>query len=106
MPVFGSDTGPGLPAWTPVTAWASFTVYSVGPPASVVTYNGETYVVSTAHTSTAEFDATKWTKIAQKGLSGNDTGEDHINGDGIQAIKVGTTFPSSPTHNMLFIQRS
>lgn len=58
-------TGPA--AWSAVAAWAASTAYVVGPPASVVTYLGETYVCTTAHTSTGSFDASKFSKVAAKG---------------------------------------
>jgi hypothetical protein len=67
----GDDGAPGAPgpaAWTTVATWTASTAYTVGPPASVVTYLGETYVCTTSHTSTGSFDATKWTKVAAKGV--------------------------------------
>lgn len=60
----------GPVAWTLVAAWAAGTAYVVGPPASVVTNGGETYVCTTAHTSGATFDATKFVRIAAKGADG------------------------------------
>jgi Protein of unknown function (DUF2793)/Collagen triple helix repeat (20 copies) len=66
----GSAGASGPTAWTAVTAWAAATAYAVGPPASVVTSGGETYVCSTAHTSAATFDLTKWSKVAAKGADG------------------------------------
>jgi Protein of unknown function (DUF2793)/Collagen triple helix repeat (20 copies) len=61
-------TGPA--AWTAVAAWAAATAYAAGPTASVVTTGGETFVCITAHTSTAAFDVSKWSKVASKGADG------------------------------------
>lgn len=103
----GFVEGPtGDTPWGAVEAWAMTTVYSAAAPASVVTYQGETYVCSTSHTSTSSFDASKWLKIAAKGADGNDTGANHVVGSGVNTITVGTSFPSSPTVGDIFIQRS
>lgn len=96
------STGPA--AWQTPVPWAMFTAYTIGPPASVVTYLGETFVAILSHTSTAEFDPTKWVKVAEKGLSGNDTGANHIIGVGTGKITVGTTFPVSHVAGDQFIQ--
>ena len=72
--------GTGPLAWSTPTAWAASTAYIVGPPASCVTYNGSTYVCSTAHTSSGSFDPTKWTVIAMAGAAGG----------------TGTTGPAGP----------
>lgn len=66
----GASGVAGPAAWTAVAAWAPSTVYVTGPPASVVTYLGESYVCNTAHTSTGSFDAAKFTKVAAKGEDG------------------------------------
>lgn len=71
----GSAGSPGPAAWTPPAAWASSTAYVVGPPASCVVYQGETYVCTTAHTSTGTFDASKFQKVAQKGAAGAGAGD-------------------------------
>ncbi len=63
----GATGATGPAAWSAVAAWAGSTAYVVGPPSSVVTYLGETYVCTTAHTSTGSFDATKWSKVAARG---------------------------------------
>ena len=70
LPPGGGGSAPGPAAWTEVTTWTASTAYVVGPPASVVTYLGETYVCTTAHSATSTFDATKWTKVAAKGADG------------------------------------
>lgn len=79
-------TGPAGPgAWTAVAAWTAFTQYTAGPPASVVTYNGETYVAKASSgtwVSPSTFDGTKWVKIAAKGDTGP-TGAQGAPGTGI-----------------------
>ncbi|MGU3665793.1 hypothetical protein ACLBX9_16565 [Methylobacterium sp. A49B] len=58
----------GLQPWkTQPVAWAASIAYSATAPADVVTNGGGCYVCSTAHTSGASFDATKWTQIAAPG---------------------------------------
>jgi hypothetical protein len=62
------NTGPA--AWLPPVAWLTATNYTVGPPASVVTFSGETYVCLITHTSgvfATDLAAGKWIKVAQKG---------------------------------------
>ena len=66
----GATGSNGPAAWAGVTTWAASTAYSVGPPASVVTYAGGTYVCTTAHTSGASFDASKWMQVAAAGAQG------------------------------------
>ncbi len=93
-----------LPFQSPPVAWAMFTAYFTGPPASAVIYDGETYVAIANHTSTGSFDPTKWVKIAQKGLSGNDTGLNHIVGVGIPKMMLSSTFPPiEPAGTMLVL---
>jgi hypothetical protein len=65
------DTGPA--AWTPPAAWTTATAYTVGPPASVVTQNGSTYVCIVSHTSgtfATDLAAGKWQLVAQRGNDG------------------------------------
>jgi len=66
----GAQGPVGPTAWTAVAAWAATIAYVVGPPASVVSYNGGTYVCTTAHTSGASFDITKWQQMAAPGATG------------------------------------
>jgi hypothetical protein len=55
------SAGPIGPApWTSPTNWQPSTVYTATAPASCVIHGGTTYVCTTAHTSTATFDVTKW----------------------------------------------
>ena len=83
----GTDGATGPAAWSAVAAWAASTAYVVGPPASVVTYSGETFVCTTAHTSTGVFDGTKWTKLAQKGSDGAN-GTNGADGPGYRATST------------------
>lgn len=46
--------------WDTYTAWAASTAYALG---DKVTYNGYSYVCSTAHTSSGSFDSTKRTRV-------------------------------------------
>ena len=60
--------GPVGPApWSAPVAWAPYTSYVPGPPASCVIYNSSSYVCATAHTSGANFDATKWQELTPGG---------------------------------------
>lgn len=62
----------GAQPWqTPPAAWAPATAYTAAAPASSITYGGESYVCATSHTSAQAFDASKWSKIAQKGADGS-----------------------------------
>jgi len=94
----GATGTTGSAAWTSVSAWASSTAYVSAAPASVVTYGGETYVCSTAHTSGGSFDASKFTKIAQKGVDGTATADADASTKGILKLTgdLGGT-ASSPT---------
>jgi hypothetical protein len=93
-----------MPFESPPVAWAMFTAYFTGPPASSVIYEGETYVAIANHTSTATFDPSKWVKIVEKGLSGDDTGADHIVGVGIGKIIVASSMPAiEPAGTMLVV---
>ncbi|RAI34623.1 hypothetical protein CH341_31310, partial [Rhodoplanes roseus] len=47
----GSTGAAGPAAWTAVSVWTTATAYGVGPPASVVTQGGATYVCLVAHTA-------------------------------------------------------
>lgn len=55
--------GVGPAPWTAPSDWAASQSYTVGPPASLVVYNGEAYVCTTTHTSGGSFDASKWVKV-------------------------------------------
>jgi hypothetical protein len=62
---YTGETGPA--AWaTPPVAWASGLVCVATAPATVVTYDGETFVCKTPHTAGGSFDAVKFTKVAAK----------------------------------------
>ena len=70
-----SAQGPtGPQAWqTQPAPWVSGTTYSATAPASLVTYQGSTYICSTSHIAGASFDSSKFTTLAQKGLDGTGT---------------------------------
>lgn len=58
---------PGPAPFTQPAPWAASTPYTATAPASCVVVGGQTYVCTTAHTSGASFDATKWIVIASAG---------------------------------------
>lgn len=61
----------GATAWSAPAAWLTATAYVAGPPASVVTQGGETYVCLTSHTSgtfATDLAAAKWIKVSAKGV--------------------------------------
>jgi len=65
----GSAGAAGVAAWNPPVAWSPASTYTAGPPASVITYNGETYVVLSP-TSAGESPDTapaKFLKLAARG---------------------------------------
>lgn len=68
-------TGGAIAAWAPVVDYAAGIAATPVAPATVVFYNGETYLCATAHTTTALFETTKWTKLAAKGTSGVGAGD-------------------------------
>lgn len=78
-PAITGETGAtGPAAWSAPTAWLTATAYTVGPPASVVTQGGETYVCLVSHTSgtfSTDLAASKWIKVAAKGSDGAGTGD-------------------------------
>ncbi|MBS4049854.1 MAG: collagen-like protein, partial [Methylomonas sp.] len=86
------DVGPA--AWGPVAAWAPATDYTNVAPADVVTNNGETFVCHTPHTSGGAFDASKFTKIAQKGADGLGAG-DMVGANNLSEITSATTARSN-----------
>lgn len=77
----GEDGAPGATgpaAWLPPAAWLTATAYVAGPPASVVTQGGETYVCLISHTSgvfATDLGAGKWIKVSAKGADGAGTGD-------------------------------
>lgn len=68
-------TGGAVSAWAPVVAYASGITAVTDAPATVVVYNGETYVCAEVHTTTGTFESAKWTKIAAKGANGAGIGD-------------------------------
>lgn len=71
---FKGDTGAtgatGAVPWGAPASWMSATAYVVGPPASLVTYNGGSYVCTTSHTSGGSFDGTKWAMVTTASPTG------------------------------------
>lgn len=71
------------PFYLPIP-WTTGLTAVVGPPATCVTFGGETFVCNTPHFTGAAFagDAGKWTKIVQKGDTGPGPWRNRlINGD-------------------------
>jgi hypothetical protein len=66
----GTNGATGPAAWKPPVAWATGVAMVSGPPATVVTQAGETYVCLIPHTSgtfATDLAAGRWLKVAQKG---------------------------------------
>lgn len=57
----------GPPPWGPIAPWAAATAYTVGPPASAVSYAGAVYVCVTPHVSGTTFDPSKWVAVGGAG---------------------------------------
>ena len=71
-PALPGATGPA--AWAPSVAWATATAYVAGPPASVVTKDGSSYVCLISHTSgtfATDLAAAKWLVLAAAGTNGS-----------------------------------
>jgi hypothetical protein len=64
--------GTGPAAWTALTAWSSSTTYTAGPPASVVTRNGGTYVAvaTSLNVDPATDNGSNWETVAAAGATG------------------------------------
>ena len=72
--VFPTGGTPGPAAWKAPVAFAAGIACTNTAPATVVTYNGETYIVASGvsdFTSTGTFNPLQWTKIAAKGTDGS-----------------------------------
>lgn len=71
----GASGAAGAVPWTPAAVWSSATAYTAGPPASLVTYQGQTYVAAGASTNVVPgTDGTKWTLVsARPGLHSGPT---------------------------------
>ena len=82
--------GAGVVPFSPPVAWATGLNCVVGPPATAVTFGGESYYCNTPHVAGATFaaDAAKWTKFAAKGVDGDD-GEDGTDAAEFDACFVG-----------------
>lgn len=86
-------TGPA--AWSAPVAWLTGTAYTAGPPASVVTQGGETYVCLTSHTSgtfSTDLAAVKWIKVAAKGSDGVGVGDVLAANNGSEWTATAATF--------------
>ena len=68
-------TGGAVSAWAPVVAFASGLTATTTAPATIVTYNGETYVCAVDHTTTSTFVTGNWIKIAAKAANGAGVGD-------------------------------
>ncbi|ACI57418.1 hypothetical protein Rleg2_4156 [Rhizobium leguminosarum bv. trifolii WSM2304] len=68
-------SGGAVSAWAPVVDYAAGIVATSIAPATVVVYQGESYVCTTDHVTTALFDVTKWHKIAARGANGTGSGD-------------------------------
>ncbi|MDP1605017.1 MAG: hypothetical protein Q8M03_17340 [Legionella sp.] len=64
--------GAGVVPFSPPVPWTPDITAVIGPPATAVTFEGESYFCNTGHLTGATFaeDAAKWTKLAQKGADG------------------------------------
>jgi hypothetical protein len=87
----------GPPPWTtPPVAWTTGTAYTVGPPASLVTNNGASYVPTVGHISGVDFAtdlaAGLWALVAAAGSPGGLTAQ----------IYVGDTPPTGVPNNTLW----
>lgn len=105
----GEQGDPGPVPFSPPVAWVTGLIAVVGPPATAVTFGGESYVCNTPHTAGATFaaDAAKWTKIAAKGADGAGVGDMlksvyDTNGDGkVDAADVADAVAVSATARVL-----
>lgn len=68
-------SGGAVSAWAPIVDYATGIVAQALAPATLVFYQGESYVCIVAHTTTALFDVTKWHKIASRGVNGTGSGD-------------------------------
>ena len=87
----------GPPPWTtPPVPWATNTAYTVGPPASLVTNAGASYVPTVGHISGVDFSADLaaglWTLVAAAGSPGQV----------IAQVYVGDTPPTGIQNNSLW----
>lgn len=68
-------SGGAISAWAQVVDYASGIAATPVAPATVVVYQGETYVCIVAHTTTALFQTGNWKKIAARGVNGTGSGD-------------------------------
>lgn len=70
-------TGPaGTAAWESVSPWSATATYTAGPPSSIVTFNGGTYLAVESNVAQQPGTSTAWAQIAAPGIKGDkgDTG--------------------------------
>jgi hypothetical protein len=87
----------GPPPWsTPPVPWATSTAYTTGPPASLVTHSGASYVPTAGHISgidfAADLSAGLWALVASSGSPGGITSQ----------VYVGDTPPTGIDNNTLW----
>lgn len=95
----GTGTTPGPVPWTPPSVWDNVTAYVVGPPASLVTYSGESYVAILDGTNNQpDISPTYWRKIVEKGATGSTGAAGAAGADGAPgpAGADGATGPQGP----------
>ncbi|QWW67961.1 hypothetical protein [Rhizobium sp. WYJ-E13] len=68
-------SGGAVSAWAPVVDFAAGINASPIAPATMVVYQGETYVCAVAHLTTSLFVPGNWTKIAARGINGTGSGD-------------------------------
>lgn len=86
-------TGPaGTAAWETVSPWSETATYTAGPPSSIVTFNGGTYLAVESNVAQQPGTSTAWAQIAAPGIKGDkgDTGETGPQGP------VGAAGPQGP----------
>lgn len=68
-------TGGAVAAWSTPVPWSAGLECEVGPPSTVVTYLGETWVTIETHVADASFDSSKFIKVAARGAAGAGSGD-------------------------------
>lgn len=92
----------GVAAWATVAAWDATVPYSAGPPASVVTHLGSTYLAAASSLGTVPGSGgTEWIQIAAAGAKGEQGDAGPAGPQGPQGVTgvsgpVGATGPAGP----------
>lgn len=84
----GSTGATGPASWASPVAWATGLVCTATAPQTVVTYGGEAYVCTTAHTAGGSFDSSKFQKIT---TTGTVTTDGTLTGNGSNATPLKVT---------------